>query len=748
MTHLKPLSLAFTMSCLLASCGGDDGRNGAAGANGTNGTDGTNGMNSLVQQITLNSGDVNCRFGGVQINSGMDDNGNNSLDAGEVGETNFVCQDGVFQLQLLHFADVDGGRDIINNAIRFSALLDNFRDEYSNTLVLSSGDNWIPGPEYNVASDDTLADVLGVTDTGRAHLAYLNAMGVQASAFGNHEFDLGTGEIAGLLSSEEDEGNLWVGAQFPYLSANIDFSTDDNLTGLVGTDGASNHALRNQIAASTTINVNGHLVGIVGATTPILGNISSPGDVTIRPATDDVADLAAVIQPAIDALIDAGVNKIILLAHMQQLAIERELAELLDGVDIIVAGGSNTLLADGNDRLRDGDAAADTYPLSYDSASNEPVLVINTDGDFTYLGRLIVNFDTQGQIITNMLDDAINGAYATDETGLVENGLSTEDVIDGVADVSDALTTALSARAGNVFGLTNVYLNGERGSVRTEETNLGSLTAHANLVYAQDSDDSVTISIKNGGGIRAPIGFCNVPAGATGDDALVCSAPAGIEGINNPGEISQLDLEIALRFNNRLSLVTVTGGQLKEILEHGVAGTEDGATPGRFPQVAGIRFSFDASETAQTVDTSGDQPVVSTEGSRIRNLIVLDENGAQDGGDSVIVVSDGVLDPTAAIQTFRLVTLGFIAGGGDSYPFPADGAANVVDLEMENVQTGSQTFADDGTEQDAFAEYLNANFPADDDDATPAYSVEDVGAASDITIQNLDEVPFDTVLAE
>ena len=84
-----------------------------------------------------------------------------------------------FQLQLLHFADVDGGRDIIGNAPRFSAILNKFRSEMPDkTLVLSSGDNWIPGPEYNIATDDSLAAVLGTAGAGRAHVAWLNALGV------------------------------------------------------------------------------------------------------------------------------------------------------------------------------------------------------------------------------------------------------------------------------------------------------------------------------------------------------------------------------------------------------------------------------------------------------------------------------------------------------------------------------------------------------------------------------------------
>ncbi|HAB04126.1 MAG TPA: bifunctional metallophosphatase/5'-nucleotidase, partial [Alcanivorax sp.] len=183
-------------------------------------------------------------------------------------------------------------------------------------------------------------------------------------------------------------------------------------------------------------------------------------------------------QPKIDELRDQGVDKIIMLAHMQTLSVEKELATLLEGVDIIVAGGSNTLLADDNDRLRDGDSAADVYPLTFTSAADEPVLVVNTDGDYKYLGRLVVRFDDDGVLLTDSLDDTVNGAYVTDET-MAENLEGTPN--SDVTTIVTALEDVLAARDGNILGRTAVYLDGRRNQVRTQETNLGNLTADANL---------------------------------------------------------------------------------------------------------------------------------------------------------------------------------------------------------------------------------------------------------------------------
>src|SRR5690606_16754647 len=163
--------------------------------------------------------------------------------------------------------------------------------------------------------------------------------------------------------------------------------------------------------------------------------------------------------------------------------------------------------------------------------------------------------------------------------------------------------------------------------------------------------------------------------------------------------------------NNELSLVTVTAEQLRAIVEHGVAAATAGATPGQFPQVAGVRFSFDPALPA---------------GSRVRNLAVVD------AGQTLVdaVVQDGMPLGNAE-RTFRLVTLNFLAAGGDGYPFPQNAAANRVDLVGAGLAEGVVTFAAPGTEQDALAEYLNERFRN-----TP-YSLAETPAQQDQRIQNL-----------
>lgn len=120
---------------------------------------------------------------------------------------------------------------------------------------------FIPGPFFNAAGDPSLREVLqtfyeelfdldpGVLSdiregVGRVDISIMNAIGFDASALGNHEFDLGTNTLADIIGTDirdsDDDGELdevrWLGTQFPYLSANLDCSEDGNLSALFTED--------------------------------------------------------------------------------------------------------------------------------------------------------------------------------------------------------------------------------------------------------------------------------------------------------------------------------------------------------------------------------------------------------------------------------------------------------------------------------------------------------------------------------
>jgi uncharacterized protein len=659
-----------------------------------------------------------------------------------------------FTLELLHFSDQEAGIPALDDAPRLSAVLNALRNQdlnndglVDNTLVLSSGDAYIPGAFLNASTQ-------AFGGQGRADILIQNELGVQAIAFGNHEFDLGTALVASLLKPAPATGTFpaYAGAAFPYLSGNLNFAPDSQLAPLVTADGQAASAIPGKIAASTIITVNGEKIGVVGATTPTLGTISSPGSVGISPlpfgGTPTAAELdalAAVIQADVDALLAANpdLNKVVLLAHMQQINIEKELATRLRNVDIIMAGGSNTRLVDANDPLRAGDTSQGVYPFFTTDREGKAIAVVNTDGNYKYVGRLVIDFDANGNILPNSYNAAVSGAYATDAAGVA--ALNAQALVDPeIQAIVDQLKGVVAAQDGAIFGHTDVFLNGGRSDVRTQETNFGNLSADANLAIARSVEPTTLISIKNGGGIRDNIGFVTFPPGSTNPADAVKSPPAANPLANkNEGDISQLDITNALRFNNGLTLVTLTATQLLQVIEHGVAATATGATPGQFPQIGGIKFSFDPSRPAND---------------RVLTLSIVDNSG------SVIqdVVRNGevVGDPD---RTFRVMTLNFLASGGDGYPFPAFLAANPtrfnrVDLLGEPDTNGNgilettedlngnglrdaaiadpggvANFAQFGSEQDALAEYLAQNFP----NPTRPYTAADTSPALDQRIQNV-----------
>ncbi|MCH8544302.1 MAG: bifunctional metallophosphatase/5'-nucleotidase [Alcanivorax sp.] len=636
-----------------------------------------------------------------------------------------------FTLQLLHFADVDGGGTAaMFNVDQFSALVDHFRSQSpERTLLLSSGDNYIPGPIFEASTDPRMADVIGVPGQGRGEIAIQNHLGVQATAVGNHDLDTGPAGFAGIITPTGDDPDArWSGALWPYLSVNIDFSTDTATASLQQAAGQNVDELPpGSLTSSVVITVDGERIGVIGAVTPTLPSITSTGNLDILPAGFAENDagfdaLAAVIQDEVDALTNDGIDKIILAAHMQRLNVERNLATRLRDVDIIIAGGSNTLLADSNDVIREGDSIADDYPLVFESAAGEPVLLVNTDADYKYLGRLVVSFDDQGLILLDRLDPALSGAWAA--TDAVVAQLQATPIPEVVA-VAEVIRDILGELDGSAFGITDVFLEGRRTQVRSRETNLGNLSADANLWYAQvlAPERNVLVSVKNGGGIRAPIGLISVPPGE--DDQVNLLPPAANDFGKPAGGISQLDIQTAFAFNNGLAIVDMDAFELRDMLEE--------LAKGNFGHTAGVRIEFDRSFPARN-DGDINQGAASS-GEQIRSMTVCtgdwDAGACGDGWETV--VENGVTINTGNI--YPVVALDFLAACsapegspfatpncGSGWAFNGLTAPDFMSLLDESVQAADPGLADfsvTGGEQDALAEYLQAFHP----DAERAYDV-------------------------
>ena len=529
----------------------------------------------------------------------------------------------VVTLTILHLNDSESqllhagkGIEDFGGAARGVTVVKNLRSAAATDVVLtlSSGDNFLAGPEFK-ASLAAYNPALGGVNTYYDAKA-LDAIGYDAILLGNHDFDFGPDLLANFISTG------FAKTFPPYLSANIDFTGEPALQALVE---------RGRIAKSIIIAKNGHTFGIIGATTPNLPFISRPANAVVD------SNLATVVQNEINALLNGGINKIIFVSHLQDLAEDKALIAQLSGVDIAITGGSNDVLANPGDLLLPGDTSGGTYPIVVKDLSGRRVSIVTTGGEYKYVGRLMVDFDKTTGEITRIHPDSgpIRVAGGANPDAVMPD----PEVQAQVTGPVQAFVTRLET---NVIARSEVALDGIRNNVRSKETNAGNLVADALLSEARRLSGNFgvkapAIALTNGGSIR--------------NNTII---PVG--------KISERDTYDIVPFPDFLSVfekVSVT--TFKDLLENAVSridneGHPAGSGTGRFSHVAGFSFEYDPSRQAIEIDNDGN---IVTPGERVTRVILDDETKLIDAG--IIVV-----DPT---YTLAIATIDYLARGGDQYPF-------------------------------------------------------------------------------
>jgi len=96
MNKMTATASVLAAAFLLAGCEGDD------GSDGQDGIDGQDGLNSLVATREIPKGDADCPGGGLALDSGLDTNRNDVLDASEVTATELLECETAPQLRALH----------------------------------------------------------------------------------------------------------------------------------------------------------------------------------------------------------------------------------------------------------------------------------------------------------------------------------------------------------------------------------------------------------------------------------------------------------------------------------------------------------------------------------------------------------------------------------------------------------------------------------------------------------------------
>lgn len=483
-------------------------------------------------------------------------------------------KEATFELTIMHNNDTHAHLDNIAKTV---TAVKEVRSKKPDALLLHAGDVFTGTLYFH-------------TSQGQADLEFMNLMEYDAMTFGNHEFDLG--------SSPEGHQALVdfiKGAKFPFVSANVDFSKDDKFTGLFN-NVISENPEDGKIYNGIIKEVNGEKIGIFGLTTEETESISSPDLITFTNYIDEAKKM-------VEEFEKMGINKIIAITHIgfnDNANVDNDLllAAHVDGIDVIVGGHSHTELPEPVIINNDENG----------KAKEEPTVIVQAGQYNNKLGLLDVEFDENGKVI-NAEGQLLNIANYSDDPEALNKLEEYKEYVDELANkeidvfLDQPLLNPRSGDEGNTEGI----------SVRNSETILGNLITdgmlHAAKEYGKENNKDVIMALQNGGGIRAPI---------------------------DAGPITVGEVITVLPFGNTLSVMDVTGAELKAAFEHSF-----NAYPGEFGgflHIAGGKVEFDSTKPA---------------GERVVAIYYLDENG------NYVEIKEG--------ETYTVATNYFTAQGGDGY---------------------------------------------------------------------------------
>ena len=338
-------------------------------------------------------------------------------------------------------AEDDAAGECFGGVARVATAINQMRAELEgeNVIVLDAGDQFQGSLMYT-------------TYKGEVEAEMMEAIGFDAMAVGNHEFDDGPEALAAFLDR----------VSFPVVSGNLDLSASNLLNG--------------RVADTLVLDVNGVQVGIVSALASDTAETSSPGPNVV------FGDEIASIQADVDALTAEGIGIIIALTHVG-LPQDMRIAEAVTGLDLIVGGHSHTYLSS-SDEDRAG-----PYPTWTQNPEGVMVPIVQAYAYSKYLGHLEASFDDAGNLI-----------YAGGDTMVLDASVEPDaEIASRVAELAGPIEEAMA----EVIGDAAEFIEGSRDVCRAEECPMGNLVADAMLDRTRDQ--GVQIVIQNGGGLRASI---------------------------------------------------------------------------------------------------------------------------------------------------------------------------------------------------------------------------------------------------
>lgn len=468
-------------------------------------------------------------------------------------------------------------------------------------------------------------------------------MGVQVNTFGNHDFDRGLTHLQSMIDLAGAPSTGTAGAHpgqpFPYVASNL-ANLNGNLSGVL------------PIAYFT---LNGAKVAVIGIVNEEAPTLVTPGNFGTIMVTDGVA---ATKKWAKTARTSGHADVVIVITHKGVNGVDpAPFGPLVDFASALPKGLVDVVIGDHTNIQASGTAPNGVLwheNLSFGNGYAKTFLNVKLGpGSNSTVNSKSVAFVAPGPA----------GALSDDRTSCTGTGATATFCDQAIVDMLVPYRALLAAALDGTIGTTTVPFDRGGNIERRKEMPLGDLLADGlRSIYGVD------IGYYTGGSIRSQFPACgyqpvntalnrgNWPA----SHALPIGTCAGYAS-GTPYDLVKGDVYTVLPFGNNIVTRTVTGIQLWQALENGVSLCPNpivsGSTcQGRFPQVSGIRFTFN---TALASGCTGSETAPITW-------------ACVPGRVTAVTKSNG--DPIPYDGTpYTFATTDFTNSGGDSYTMLHDG---------------------------------------------------------------------------
>ncbi|WP_347754586.1 cell wall-binding repeat-containing protein [Agrococcus sp. ProA11] len=509
-------------------------------------------------------------------------------------------------INLLHINDFHG-RVQGPLTVNFAGLVEDLRSDHPGNSLLTGGGDLIGASNFTSGSQQDVPTI-----------DVLNALGLDASTVGNHEFDQGVADLTDRVMPL---------AEWTYLSANVTL------------DGAP-------IGPSyVTYDIDGVTVGVVGAVTEETPSLVSPGGIVGVEFAPVAATINRVAAELSDGNPDNGEADVVV-AELHDHGLDYE-AEFSGDVDVVFNGHTHQ-------------AYAEMRPMPGAPGATRPFV---QSGEYAgHVGQVVLEVDTTTGAITTLT--ATNHATPnTDGSAYIAEYPRVAEIAEIVDEAEAEAALAGNVQVGTISADITVPLE-DRGN-RAEESTMGELVA---TMYrdqvAPESRGGAEIGIVNPGGLR---------------DSLLYEAAEGV-GEDTDGIVRLAEANAVLPFINNLGSMTLTGAQLDQVLEQQWQRNSDGTTTGISRPYLQLGLSDNVTYVSDPSRAMDDrvsdiridgEPVAADEEIRVASSSFL-----LDGGDNFWTFQDG-----ADRRDSGLVDLdAFTAFLGDNPGIGPDWSVNHVDV--------------------------------------------------------------------